>query len=108
MGPQVDDWMAWAEYDLKMEAMTLATVERHPELAIGSDERYTDVDETRWRQSAYPYRRRNIERVKAQPHVTCDRCEGHGAYNLRRSAMLPRAYVTFDCCRCNNLGVLPS
>jgi DnaJ-class molecular chaperone len=102
----LNDWEYWAQDDMRVEERALDTAARKPHLAIEPSERYEGV-EHRWVRSAYQFRAANRERVMAKPHVTCDRCEGHGAYNLRRSVM-PGDYFCVDCPKCSNLGVVPA
>lgn len=76
------------------EQRSLETINRVPSMAIKPSERYIDCYSALhgW----VPSTTRFIE--LEQDGVPCTNCEGHGAYNLRRSALW--GFMSVMCCMC--------
>ena len=87
------------------EQSTLQTAARLPHLRIDESERYVDVamHMARWWRPWWQTSR-DLDAAGAE---RCRRCDGNGAYNLRRSS-LGFGYYWAQCCVCLGYGrVLP-
>jgi hypothetical protein len=90
------DLDAWRE-----EQQTLRTAARYPHLLIDECERFVDVamHMARWWRPWWQTSR-DLDAAGAE---RCRRCDGNGAYNLRRSG-IGYGYAWAQCCVCLGYG----